>query len=203
MALRLFRAKFLLFGAALVVLLYFTRTVWLSAGGYALIHNDGPAKADIAVVLAGDAYGHRVLEAGELVRQGYVPVALVSGPQGNYGHSESDLAIPFAVKHGFPAEYFAAFPNDSHSTREEAADILPELRRRNVKSFLLVTSTYHSARARRIYLAAERAAGGGPGFRTVATADEFFRPNTWWHSRESQKIVFMEWSKTIATAFGM
>jgi uncharacterized SAM-binding protein YcdF (DUF218 family) len=200
---RFSRGRLLLFTAAFLVLLYLTRSWWLPAFGYGLIHDEGPAKADIAVVLAGDSYGHRIVKAGELVRAGYVPAALVSGPAGAYGLQESDLAIPFAVRQGFPADWFIAFPNHTLSTREEATAVLGELRRRNVKSFLLVTSNYHTARARRIYLAAERASGGGPQIRTVAAPDEFFRPDRWWRSRQGQKIAFMEWSKTVATVFGL
>jgi uncharacterized SAM-binding protein YcdF (DUF218 family) len=199
---RLFRLRFLLSLAGLLVLVFLTRALWLPALGYALIHDEGPAKADIAVVLAGDSYGHRIVKAGELVRAGYVPVVLVSGPPGFYGGHESDLAIPFAVRHGFPAGWFVAFPNEGLSTKTEGMAVLQELRRRNVKSFLLVTSDYHSARARRIYLAEERAFGGGPSLRVVACADEFFRPGTWWRTREGQKTAFMEWSKTVATVFG-
>lgn len=202
MALRLFRFRFLLFTAALLVLVFLTRSWWLAGLGYALIHDEGPAKADIAVVLAGDSYGHRIVKAGELVRAGYVPAVLVSGPAGAYGLHESDLAIPFAVRQGFPAEWFIAFPNSTLSTLEEASAVLGELRRRNVQSFLLVTSNYHSARARRIFLAVERASGGGPQMRTVAAPDEFFQPDRWWQTRQGQKVAFMEWSKTVATVFG-
>ena len=70
MALRLLRLRFLLPAAGVLVVLFVTRTLWLSAIGYALIHDEGPAKADIAVVLGGDAYGHRIVKAGELVRAG-------------------------------------------------------------------------------------------------------------------------------------
>lgn len=203
MAVRLFRFRFLLFTAALVVVLFLTRSWWLTGLGYALVHDDGPAKADIAVVLAGDSYGHRIVKAAGLVRAGYVPAVLVSGPAGAYGLHECDLAIPFAVREGFPADWFIAFPNSTLSTREEAAAILAELRRRNVHSFLLVTSNYHTARARRIFLAAERASGGGPQIRTVAAPDEFFQPNSWWWDRQAQKTAFFEWSKTIATVFGL
>jgi uncharacterized SAM-binding protein YcdF (DUF218 family) len=194
--------RLLLIPAALILLVFLTRPWWLAGLGWALIHDDGPAKADIAVVLAGDSYGHRILKGGELVREGYVPAVLVSGPAGAYGLYESDLAIPFAVRNGFPADWFIAFPNKSLSTREEAADILKELRRRNVKSVLLVTSNYHSARARRIFLATERASGGGPEMRTVIASDEFFHANSWWLTRQGQKIAFIEWSKTVATVFG-
>lgn len=203
MAVRSLRFRFLLFTAALLVSLFLTRSWWLAGLGYALIHDDGPAKADIAVVLAGDSYGHRIDKAAELVRAGYVPAVLVSGPAGAYGLHESDLAIAFAVRRGSPAEWFIAFPNESHSTVEEAAAILGELRRRDVKSFLLVTSNYHSARARRIFLASERASGGGPQMRTVASPDEFFQPDRWWQTRDGQKVAFFEWAKTVATALGL
>ena len=179
------------------------RSLWLPALGYALIHDDGPAKADLVVVLGGDYYGRRILKGAELVRQGYAPAVLVSGPAGFYGAYECDLAIPFAVRHGYPPEYFIPFPNQALSTREEAALVLPELRRRNVGSFLLVTSDYHTARAARLYRAALRAAGGGPAMRVVAAPDEFFRPDSWWRSRQAQKTVFAEWCKTIASAFGI
>ena len=179
------------------------RSLWLPALGYALVHDDGPAKADLVVVLGGDYYGRRILKGAELVRQGYAPAALVSGPAGFYGAYECDLAIPFAVRHGYPPEYFIPFPNQALSTREEASLALPELRRRKVRSFLLVTSDYHTARAARLFRAALRAAGGGPAMRVVAAPDEFFRPDSWWRSRQAQKTVFTEWCKTIASAFGI
>jgi hypothetical protein len=173
-AFRLFRPGCLLLAAALCILLFLARSLWLAALGYALIHDDGPAKADIAVV-----------------------------PAGEYGLHETDLAIPFAVRQGFPAEWFVAFPNEALSTKEEALVILQELRRRNVKSFLLVTSDYHSARAGRIYRSTERATGGGPGFRVVTVSDEFFHPDSWWRTRQGQKTAFFEWSKTFATIVGL
>jgi uncharacterized SAM-binding protein YcdF (DUF218 family) len=202
-ALRSFRVRFLLGFLLLLAALFVTRGLWLPVFGYALIHDDGPAKADIAVVPGGDAYGHRILKAAELVKQGYVPAVLVSGPAGQYGQYESDLAIPFAVRHGYPAEWFIPFPNSSLSTREEAIGILAELRRRNVHSFLLVTSSYHTARAGRTYRSLAGESGGGLTFRSVAAPDEFFLPDSWWRVRESRKTVFMEWSKTIAASLGM
>src|SRR3981081_1745755 len=97
-----------------------TRTLWLGALGAYLIRADQPAHADYAVVLAGDSHGHRIIEGGELVRQGYVRKALVSGPAGCYGIVESELAVNFAVKKGFPADYFIQLPHNAMSTQEEA-----------------------------------------------------------------------------------
>ena len=39
---------------------YLSRPWWLPVFGYALVHDDGPMKADIAVVLAGDGFGNRI-----------------------------------------------------------------------------------------------------------------------------------------------
>jgi uncharacterized SAM-binding protein YcdF (DUF218 family) len=196
------RRKFWIVFFSLLLLLAISAPLWLRWIGGALIHDDGPAKADIAVVLAGDQWGNRVLKAAELVRAGYVPAVLVSGPP-YFGEHECDAAIRFAVSHGYPREYFLPAPNEGLSTREEARALLADLRRRGVRSFLLVTSDYHTARSGRIYRVEEARAGGGPSFRTVAAPDKFFTRETWWHSREGLKIVFFEWSKTIATAAGM
>lgn len=195
--------RFLLFWFVLlgiiVVLLDITHPMWMAALGRDLVRNDGPTRADIAVVLAGDYTGHRILKAAELVQQGYVPKVLVSGPDGLYGHYECDLAIPFAVERGYPENWFIREPNEALSTRQEAAAILPDLRRRGVHRFLLVTSDYHTARAARIY----RAAAPDLDMRVVAAPDPYFTPNGWWHNREGQKIFVIEWMKTVANALGM
>ena len=197
-----FLLKFALAAVAIAVTAFFTRDFWLPVAGYALIHSDAPAKADIAVVLAGDPQGHRIEKAAQLAKAGYVSQVLVSGPPGVYGINESELAVQFIEHEGYPAQWFIPFPDPSHSTKEESAYILRELRRRNVHSFLLVTSDYHSGRARRIFLATERELGYTPPFQTVTAPDGFFHADSWWRNREAQKIVFIEWWKTLATAFG-
>lgn len=191
--------KFALLLLALLALVALTLPLWL---GRVLIHDEAPVKADIAVVLAGDQWGLRVLKAAELARAGYVPAVLVSGPP-YYDMHECDAAIAFAVNRGFPRELFIPLPNSALSTREEARAVLDELARRNVRSFLLVTSNYHTARSQRIYRSEESHRGGGPEFHTVAAPDRYFTPTGWWRSRESLKLVFFETSKTLATAVGM
>jgi uncharacterized SAM-binding protein YcdF (DUF218 family) len=190
---------------ALVVIaavLVLTRSWWLPALGWALVRDEGPAKADIAVVLGGDLWGNRIKKGGDLVRQGYVPAALVSGPPGFYDQHECEPEIAYAVRQGYPPQYFIAFPDEARSTQDEAAMILPELRRRDVHRVLVVTSDYHSRRAGRIFRAAERTLGGGIEIRMVATPDKEFQPDSWWRSRQGQKIAFMEWTKTLSSAIG-
>jgi uncharacterized SAM-binding protein YcdF (DUF218 family) len=200
---RSFGFKLLIAFAVLLVCLTLTSSLWLTAIGGALVHDDGPAKADIAVVLGGDYWGNRILTAAGLVRAGYVPAVLVSGPPGFYGVNESDAAIRFAIAKGYPAQWFIPAPHNALNTRDESRALLEDLRRRHVRSLLLVTSDYHTARSRRIFLAAERAMGGGPGIRVVAAPDQFFTPGAWWRNREGRKTAFMEWFKTITGAVGI
>jgi len=176
-----------------------TASLWLRAIGEFLVHSEAPVASDIIVVLGGDFYGRRILKSAELVKQGFAPVALISGPPGVYDHHECDLAIPFAVNRGYPAAYFVPFAHNALSTGAEAQIILPELRRRGVRRFLLVTSNYHSRRARRIF----RRLGRDLEMRVVAASDQFFTPENWWRNREAEKTVFFEWAKTIGDFIGL
>jgi uncharacterized SAM-binding protein YcdF (DUF218 family) len=178
-----------------------THTAWMTALGKHLVREDGPAKADLAVVLAGDKYGNRILKAAELVRQGYVPTVLVSGPAW-YGTYESDIAIAFAVRHGYPAGWFVSVPHSAESTGDEAWQILRALESRRTNSFLLVTSDYHTARAGRIFRRALRKSGSRMQMRVVAAPDRWFQPESWWRTREGRKTFALEWSKTLSSAFG-
>ena len=198
------RGRYVFFGLLLAVIaVYLCRDAWLAALGAMLVHDDGPAKADIAVVLAGDGYGHRIEKAAELVRQGYVPAVLVDGTDDNYGYLESDMAISFITREGFPAAWFIGLRCPTNSTEEEARLVLAELRRRNIHSFLLVTSDYHSGRASRIFHSLERRTGYAPVMRVVVARDEYFRASAWWRSRQGRKIALMEWMKTFSTAVGL
>jgi uncharacterized SAM-binding protein YcdF (DUF218 family) len=198
-----FRFQYALVPLLLVVVVYLARDVWLGALGSALVRDEGPARAEIAVVLAGESWGFRVTKGAELVRQGFVPLVLVSGPPAFYDVNEADAAIHFAIVRGYPAEWFIPVYHTGLSTREEATAILDALQQRNIHSALLVTSDYHSGRAGRIFREVERRRGGGPNLRVVASGDRFFSAGNWWHNREGRKIAFMEWTKTLASVFGI
>jgi uncharacterized SAM-binding protein YcdF (DUF218 family) len=187
----------------LAVGLVLTTSWWLPVLGWALVRDDGPAKADLAVVLGGDPWGVRISKAGDLARQGFVPAVLVSGPPGYYDEHECDPEIAWAVRHGYSQSYFTPFPHDARSTEQEAGILLPELRRRNVHSILLVTTDYHTRRALRIFHAVQRRLGTAIEMRVIPCDDREFHPGSWWRSRQGQKITFMEWSKTVAVTFGL
>jgi uncharacterized SAM-binding protein YcdF (DUF218 family) len=187
---------FALIAAAVVVI---TAWLWLPLVGGFLVKAESPAPADMIVVLAGDFSGNRILTAGDLVRHGFGPAALVSGPAEIYGRHESDLAIPFATAHGYPESYFIALPNDSRSTVSEADVVLAELRRRNAHRIDIVTSNYHTRRAGNIY----RSKAHDFEIHVVSAPDQFFQPTSWWKNRDGRKTFATEWMKTVATWLGM
>jgi uncharacterized SAM-binding protein YcdF (DUF218 family) len=185
-----------LFGLFVLLLIAFLfRTPILTSLGLYLDRSGPPQSADAIFVLAGDASGNRILKGAELARQGFAPQVVVSGPEGNYGYYECDLAIPFAVKAGYPESYFVRFPNHALSTEEEAAAAAVELRSLGAHRVLLVTSVYHTRRAGADF----RAAAPDLTFFVVAAPDVYFTPNGWWHNRQARKTFLNEWLKTGAT----
>jgi uncharacterized SAM-binding protein YcdF (DUF218 family) len=180
--------------AVTAIVLYLVREPILRAIGSYLVDAGPPVKADIALVLAGDGRGNRILKAAELVRDGYVPKVLVSGPDGNYDLHECDLEIPFAVKAGYPESYFIHFENTARNTRDEAHQATEELRKLGAHRVLLVTSDFHTRRAGRMY----RLEAPDLEIHVVAAPDTYFSANSWWQNREGQKTAFYEWIKTVA-----
>ena len=186
--------RILLILAAGALLLVLFHSPLLAALGNFLVKSGPPQKADIIVVLAGDGFGRRILTAAKLVKEGYAPKALISGPNGNYGNYECDLAIPFAVKAGYPESYFLHFEHRARSTQEEARVVTEKLHEMGVKRVMLVTSNYHTRRAGIMF----RRAAPDLDIFVVSADDEFFKPDSWWHYREARKIFLYEWMKTVA-----
>jgi len=189
---------FVIFAAVLLAALNH-KSILTAAGNY-LVETSRPEKADAVLVLAGDYRGSRITRAAELVKAGYAPVALVSGPTEMYGVNEATLAIQYIVARGAPSNYFEPIHIRALSTFEEARAFDPELRKRNIHTLILVTSNYHTRRAAETF---RRALGKDIRIVPIAAEDSYFRPDSWWHNREGQKTVFYEYSKTIATWLGM
>jgi len=180
------------------ILLFFSgRILWLL--GAMLDSGESPQKADLIVVIGGDLRGNRILTAAKLVREGYAARVLVSGVAEMYGYHESDLAIDFAVHHGYPRDMFVAYYYPAVSTRTEAVADVQELRRRGVHKYLLVTSTWHTARAGRIF----RREGRDLEVHSISAPDRYWKNGEWWKDREGRKIWFGEAMRTLADYFGV
>ena len=183
----------------LAVAVWLLSSPLLTFAGGILVEDDGPRKADLAVVLGGDEFGARITKGAELAKAGYVPYVLVSGPEGLLG-PESDATIEFARRKGFPVSMFRAapLPGQANSTESEAVYLGKYLKQKGVHSILLVTSNFHTRRAARLW----RQENPWLDVSVEAAPDRFFTPSTWWKSRPGKKTFLYEWMKTISTWAG-
>jgi uncharacterized SAM-binding protein YcdF (DUF218 family) len=182
-------------------LLWWQRAALLAPIGSLLNVGEAPRRVDAVVVLAGGwEGGGRILKAGELVRAGFAPYALMSGPNSYYEQPECNYAIPFATQRGFPLEYFQCAPNRSLNTEDEAEALIAELQRRKVRTFLVVSVETHLRRARTIYT---RLLPPGMEVHFIASDSPGFQLSQWWKVREGRKAIFFEWTKLITTQFGI
>ena len=195
--------NFLLVAAVFALVVLLSASLWLPSVGRLLVYSDAVEPADCAVVLGGDPDGYRITAAAELARTGVVPLVLVRGPQGMSGINEADAAIHFITSHGYDGKWFAAVRHKATSTRAEADILLAEMERRGMKSFLLVTSNFHTRRSRRIFLGVMARRGDQMKMTVLATGDANYRPDSWWRSREGLKTAFYEWTKTVTSVVGM
>jgi uncharacterized SAM-binding protein YcdF (DUF218 family) len=181
--------------AGTVLFAFSGRILW--SLGAMLNNGEPPRKADMIVVLGGDGFGSRILTAAELAREGYAPKVFVSGGADFYGHHESDLAVDFAVQHGYPRDVFIASHYAALSTADEARADVRELRKLGVQRYLLVTSVYHTARASRTF----RREGADLEIHAVSAPERYWHNGEWWKDREGRKLWLMEAVKTIADCF--
>jgi uncharacterized SAM-binding protein YcdF (DUF218 family) len=129
----------------------------LCAGVFAgplLVASDAPQQADAIVVIGGDHKPERVSQAVELYQQGYAPTVIVSAGtrvlEGDERVPEAEVMRRQALALGLPAAALA-IEDESLSTFQNAYYVRALCRERGYQSVLLVTSTYHSRRARRIF----------------------------------------------------
>lgn len=145
-------------------------------------------------MLGGDDKGNRILKAAELAHQGYAPVVIAGNGKRHFAHTESQLAIEFAVRHGYPASLFVETNWNVSSTVDEARAAIAELRSRGASTAIIVTTVWHTARAGRVY----RRLAPDLTFCLVASDDPNWHSGNWWRSRQGRKLFALEFAKTIA-----
>src|SRR5438093_982201 len=189
----------LLAAVLILVALVYAVPMGLKALGAALITDDPLHPAGAILVLAGESReGDRVRHAVQLFKRGLAPLLVLSGTPLGFRTHEADIMRRHAEYLGVPPARILTVKHDSDSTREEAEVVVPILKRRGLKEVILVTSNYHTARAKRIF---ERAAGSnGPHFLASPANDGLFEPENWWMRRRYAKTFVYEALKTVWSA---
>jgi uncharacterized SAM-binding protein YcdF (DUF218 family) len=176
--------------AALCFLLYMVRNPLLRMAGEYWVVEDPLAKTDAAVILSDDNFaGDRATRAVEVFHGGFAPRIIASGRRLRPYAGVAELMERDLVDRGVPKEAIVRFPQDGDNTIEEAQALLPLVTKQRWKSLIVVTSNYHTRRARYIY---KRVFPGTIEIRVASARDSAYDPSNWWDTRKGLKLFFTE-----------
>jgi len=180
-----------LLGFALVA---FHRPILTFAGGL-LVSSDQLVKSDAILVLSGeDGDGSRTRTGAELYLHGWAKKLVLSGARGSFNHYETDFMGPVALSMGVPQEDLIIITHRARSTLEEARIVVPEMERDGIHSMILVTSSYHTRRAKRYFL---QVCKDRISVITQPVDSDWFAPDNWWTTREGRKYFLTEATKAV------
>ncbi|HEY6269174.1 MAG TPA: YdcF family protein [Candidatus Acidoferrum sp.] len=184
---------FLLFG----FLLYLVRRPILRFTAEAWIIEDPLDKADVLIVLGDDNfYADRATRGVQLFREGKAPVIVASGRRLRPSAGIAELIERDLVERGVPKDKIVRFTHDADSTLEEAEALAKLVKGRKWRKVIVVTSNYHTRRARYIF---RRVFPQGLVVSVASTRDGDFDPEHWWEKRKSIKELTREFAGMVVT----
>jgi uncharacterized SAM-binding protein YcdF (DUF218 family) len=173
----------LLFLAVLLGSLYLARHPALRFIGESLVVEDPLEKSDAIIVLSDDNfYADRATRAAELFRQNLATVVVASGVRLRPNAGVAELMTHDLIERGVPRENILPFPQDADNTREQAELLHKLAQSRNWKSVIVVTSNYHTRRARYIF---GKIFANSAAVRIASAHDGDFDPAHWYQHRRS------------------
>jgi len=159
---------------------------------------DEPAEHADALLLLGDDnfYADRATRAAELFRKGVAPAIVASGRRIRPSAGIAELEEHDLIERGVPRERIVRFPHDTDSTIEEAAALAQFCADRHFRSVIVVTSNYHTRRARYLF---EKEFPKRITVSVASAHDGDFDPEHWWEHRKSQKLFLEEWEAMLVS----
>jgi uncharacterized SAM-binding protein YcdF (DUF218 family) len=172
--------------------LYLVRGPILRFVAESWIVEDPLGKADALVVLSDDSfYADRATRAAELLREGKAPLIVASGRRLRPNAGIAELMEHDLIERGVPKEKIVRLPQDADSTKEEAEALLKFAKGKKWRSLIVVTSNYHTRRARYIF---RRVFPQGMEISVASARDGDFDPQHWWEKRKSTKELTREFA---------
>ena len=175
----------LLFLLLLLGGIYLARHPLLRYAGESLVVEDPLEKSDAIIILSDDNfYADRATRAAELFRQNLAPIVVASGIRLRPNASIAELMTHDLIERGVPKENILPFPQDADNTREEAEALAKLVQQKKWKSVIVVTSNYHTRRARYIF---RKIFADIATVRLASAHDGDFDPAHWYEHRKSVK----------------
>ena len=180
----------LLMLAMLGAVIYLARQPLLHlAGGWWEVE-DRAERADAILVLGDDNYaGDRAAKAAELFRDGMAPQVVASGRLLRSYAGIAELVGRDLQTRGVPTAAIVRFPQRADGTREEAQSLRDFVVSRGWRRVLVVTSNYHTRRARYIF---RKVFPPQVAVMMIPARDSDYDPDRWWESRQGRKLFFLE-----------
>jgi hypothetical protein len=167
--------------------------LWLVADSGKFLVVDDPHKADVILVLAGETEA-RPARALELLQRGLAPRIILDVPQNErvFGVGAVQLAQAWVDKQP-QASALGICPITGLSTKAESFEAAACLRRAGAHSVLLLTSDFHTRRARSIY----RKEQPEFSYSVAASGDPTQFGERWWQHRQWAKTNLDEWLRLL------
>lgn len=147
-------------------------------------------RPEAILVLDGAEYGHRMAAALHLFHQGVAPRLMVSrGSRYEDEHHEVDSML------GVEKESIDWVLHEGYSTRHEALAVREALLQRRCRSVLIVTSSYHTRRARLLFQSILGSRGVRIG--TYPVRVSWADPVNWWTSQAGRASILTEYVKLL------
>jgi uncharacterized SAM-binding protein YcdF (DUF218 family) len=191
-----FRLMSLIVLVVFCFIVYFVRHPLLRLAGGFWVVDETPKPSDAIVMLSDDNFhGDRAAHAAELFKAGWAPRVIASGRLLRPYAGIAEIEEHDLVSDGVPETNIVKLPQSARNTREECTTIGQFAVSRGWKKILLVTSNYHTRRARYI---CERVFPSGTTLIVSAARDSDYDPDNWWRTRQSAKIFFGEFGGSLA-----
>ena len=182
----------LLFFLLFCAVLYLVRRPILRFVGESWIVEDSLERADAILILSDDNfYADRATRAAELYRQGMAPIVVASGRRLRPVAGIAELMEHDLIERGVPKSKIVRVSQDADNTREEAQALEKIVLERKWRSVIVVTSNYHTRRARYIY---QHVFPRSIAVRVASARDGDFDPERWWEKRKSIKELTREFA---------
>jgi uncharacterized SAM-binding protein YcdF (DUF218 family) len=186
----LFRLLALVAIGGFAVILYLAWHPLLRAAASFWIVQDRIEPADIIIVIGDDDFtADRAKEAAALFRAGWAPQILASGRMLRPYASIADYMARDLQSEGVPPSAILRFSHRADDTREEAEGLRVLVEEKGWRRILLVTSNYHTRRARYIF---RKVLPASVRLEVASAPDSEFDPAAWWESRQGRKRFFLE-----------
>ena len=178
-----------------LLLLYLARHPIFRLLAEAWVVEDTLERSDALVVLSDDNfYADRATRAALLYRQGLAPIVVASGRRLRPYAGIAELMEHDLVERGVPKDKILRVAHDADNTREEAQVIAKLVAQKKWREIILVTSNYHTRRARYIF---SHVLPAGTKVRVTGAADGEFDSQRWWEKRISVKHLMREFAAMI------